>query len=117
MRTRGFFLLTTAVLLVGIAQLLVLPPFEGFDETAHYSYVLEIADTRAIPVFGRSTIAKVVQDYHRWGPMPYTSVPPFNENGAGRIGHSRRILACRTPIGNATACPTSPRGATSPHRR
>ena len=81
MRTRGFFLLTTAVLLIGIAQLLVLPPFEGFDETAHYSYVLEIADTRAIPVFGRSTIAKVVQDYHRWGPMPYTSVPPFNENG------------------------------------
>jgi len=81
MLIRGFFPLTTAVLLIGIAQILILPPFEGFDETAHYSYVLEIADTRAVPVFGRSTIAKVVQDYHRWGPMPYTSVPPFNENG------------------------------------
>src|SRR5262245_21607372 len=81
MRGRGFSLLFAAALLAGIAQLLVLPPFEGFDETAHYSYIREIADTRAIPIFGRSTIAKVVADYHQRGPMPYTSVPPFNQNG------------------------------------
>ena len=78
---RGFILLLGAVVLVGLAQLLVLPPFEGFDETAHYSYIREIADTRTIPIFGRSTIATVVADYRRWGPMPYTTVVPFNQNG------------------------------------
>jgi hypothetical protein len=78
---RGFVLLIAAVVLVGLAQLLVLPPFEGFDETAHYSYIREIADTRTIPIFGQSTIAKLVAEYHRWGPMPYASVVPFNQNG------------------------------------
>ena len=81
MRRRGFSLLFAAILLAGAAQLLVLPPFEGFDETAHYSYIREIADTRRVPIFGRSTIAAIVADYHRLGPMPYTSVPPFNQNG------------------------------------
>jgi hypothetical protein len=81
MRSRGVVLLAAAVLLVGIAQMLVLPPFEGFDETAHYSYIREIADTRAIPVFGRSTMATVVAGYRQGGPMPYTTVAPFNDNG------------------------------------
>src|SRR6185369_2248324 len=64
MRRRGFFPLFAAILLAGAAQLLVLPPFEGFDETAHYSYIREIADTRTIPIFGQSTIAKLVAEYH-----------------------------------------------------
>jgi len=81
MRRRGFSLLFAAILLAGAAQLLVLPPFEGFDETAHYSYIREIADTYRVPIFGRSTIAAIVAEYHRLGPMPYTSVPPFNQNG------------------------------------
>ena len=81
MRRRGFFPLFAAILLAGAAQLLVLPPFEGFDETAHYSYIREIADTHLVPVFGRSTIATIVAEYHQLGPMPYTSVPPFNQNG------------------------------------
>lgn len=81
MRSRSFVALAAAVLLVGIAQLLVLPPFEGFDETAHYSYIREIADTYRIPIYGRSTIASVVAGYRQAGPMPYTTVAPFNENG------------------------------------
>jgi hypothetical protein len=81
MRRRGFSLLFAAILLAGAAQLLVLPPFEGFDETAHYSYIREIADTHLVPIFGRSTIATIVAEYHRLGPMPYTTVPPFNQNG------------------------------------
>src|SRR5215218_10356142 len=81
MYNRGFFLLAAAMVLAGMSQLLVLPPFEGFDETAHYSYIREIADTHAVPIFGRSTIASIVDDYRRWGPMPYNSVVPFNQNG------------------------------------
>src|SRR5262245_17037745 len=80
-RRRGFSLLLAAVILAGAAQLLVLPPFEGFDETAHYSYIREIADTHAIPVFGRSAIATIVAEYQRLGPRPYSSVLPFNQNG------------------------------------
>jgi hypothetical protein len=45
MRRRGFSLLFAVIQLAGAAQLLVLPPVEGFDETAHYSYIREIADT------------------------------------------------------------------------
>jgi hypothetical protein len=81
MRSRDVILLTVAVVLVGVAQLLVLPPFEGFDETAHYSYIREVADTRSIPIFGRSTIATDVAAYRESGPMPYATVEPFNENG------------------------------------
>src|SRR5437868_12356123 len=81
MRNRTIFLLTTAIVLFGVSQILVLPPFEGFDETAHYSYIREIADTHAIPVFGRSTITAGVGDYRRGGPMPYSSVVPFDSNG------------------------------------
>jgi hypothetical protein len=31
--------LLAAALLIGVAQIAELPPFEGFDEIAHYSYI------------------------------------------------------------------------------
>jgi hypothetical protein len=36
-------------LLVGLSFAALLPPFEGFDETAHYSYIEQIAETATRP--------------------------------------------------------------------
>jgi hypothetical protein len=36
--------LVLAALSVGVGWLAILPAFEGFDETAHYSYVQQLAD-------------------------------------------------------------------------
>ena len=44
-RQRTIALLTaTSFVSLGLAYLLLLPPYEGFDETGHYSYVTELAD-------------------------------------------------------------------------
>ena len=34
-----------------LAHVLILPPFESFDETAHYSYVSQLWDRHEIPDF------------------------------------------------------------------
>jgi hypothetical protein len=41
--------LLLASLLIGLAHVAGLPPFEGFDETAHYSYIEQIAKTGTLP--------------------------------------------------------------------
>jgi len=41
--------LLLATLLLGLAQVALLPPWEGFDETAHFSYVQQIADIGTWP--------------------------------------------------------------------
>jgi hypothetical protein len=72
------FLMLAAILLVGIGYLSILPPFEGFDEYVHYSSVRQVADTRTVPIFGRSFIDQTVVDYASHGPMPWSSgAPPF----------------------------------------
>ena len=73
-----------AVLLVGIGYLSILPPFEGFDESVHYSSIRQIADTQTLPIFGRSFIDQTVIDYASHGPMRWSSgAPPFV--GLGRM--------------------------------
>src|SRR5215210_5126030 len=42
-------LLLTATLLIGFAQIALLPPWEGFDESAHYSYIQQLAETGRWP--------------------------------------------------------------------
>src|SRR5438874_968226 len=44
--------LLLASLLIGLAHVAALPPFEGADETAHYSYIEQIAKTGTFPRFG-----------------------------------------------------------------
>jgi hypothetical protein len=44
--------LLLASLLIGLAHVAGLPPFEGFDETAHYSYIEQIAKTGRLPHAG-----------------------------------------------------------------
>ncbi len=63
-------LLIAATLLIGIAWILVQPPFEGFDETMHYSSIREIADTHTLPRYGQSRIARVVEEYGARTPLP-----------------------------------------------
>jgi hypothetical protein len=67
------------LLLIGLGYIAILPPFEGFDENAHYSSLRQIADTGTIPVYGKSFIPQDVANYT--GPVAYSSlIPPF-DNG------------------------------------
>jgi len=78
-RSRRAFALAYLLFLfgIGIGYISITPPFEGFDETAHYSSLREIADTGRIPVLGKSYLDQSVVDYQ--GPMPYeTGNPPFD---------------------------------------
>jgi len=76
-----FILLISAILLIAVGFLAVLPPFEGFDETAHYSSIQQIADTGTIPRYGQSFLSLTVTDYGLHGPLPYSSLkPPFDRN-------------------------------------
>lgn len=61
----------------GLVHIAITPPFEGFDETAHYSSLRQIADTGTIPVYGNSYLDQSVVDYQ--GPIHYdTGAPPFD---------------------------------------
>lgn len=46
-------------LLIGLAQVAQTPPFEGFDENAHYSYVQQIGETGRGPAAGGPMSAEV----------------------------------------------------------
>lgn len=83
-RWRRIGLLSAAgVLLIGIGYLAILPPFEGFDEPAHYSSARQIAYTGTVPIRGRSFIDRFVQDYEKAAPMPWGSRnPPFDQTGS-----------------------------------
>jgi len=79
--SRSIFLLIFGYLLLGVAHIALLPPWEGFDETAHYSYLQQITDTHKIPRQGASFISKDVETYRLFAPIPYSSVPPVEHNG------------------------------------
>jgi Dolichyl-phosphate-mannose-protein mannosyltransferase len=66
-----------ALFFIGLGYLAILPPFEGFDEIAHYSSIRQIADTKTIPLYGSSFLDREVTDYK--GPVAYGSLePPFD---------------------------------------
>jgi hypothetical protein len=73
-------LLLTASLLIGIAQIAILPPWEGFDETAHFSYIQQLAEKHVWPGRG-DPLSLEVEDYAKVAPMPYSSTPPYDDNG------------------------------------
>jgi 4-amino-4-deoxy-L-arabinose transferase-like glycosyltransferase len=65
------------LLLIGLGYLAILPIFEGFDETASFSSLRQIADAKTIPVNGKSYLDKEITDYK--GPVAYSSgLPPFD---------------------------------------
>ncbi len=78
MRFNTIILLSLAILLISVANVLILPPFEGFDEIAHYSSIKQIAETGTIPISGKSYLSQYVIDYRQHGPVPYSTLqPPF----------------------------------------
>jgi hypothetical protein len=75
------YCLLAVVALLGIAHVAFLPPFEGYDEPAHYSYVQQLADLVQIPRLGVAMIARDVEDYP--GPLAADSL------SSGRRGQDR----------------------------
>ncbi|MBI1272843.1 MAG: hypothetical protein GC131_01995 [Alphaproteobacteria bacterium] len=75
------WLLVFALFLTGVAHLALLPPFEGYDETMHYSSIQQIATTGKIPFYGEAKISQTVVAYRDIGPMPYSTNRPFENNG------------------------------------
>jgi hypothetical protein len=68
-----------AVFLVGIATLTLLPPWEGADETAHWSYIQELADLGHGPRPGVDGLSADLARYP--GPRPYGDTEPYDETG------------------------------------
>jgi hypothetical protein len=77
--TRLVFILIVAVLVTGTGWLALLPPWEGFDETAHFSSIQQIADTGTLPRLGNSYLSRDVVGYADHLPTKYLSEPPFDE--------------------------------------
>ena len=78
---RAVFLLLAANLALGIGYIAILPPWEGFDETAHYSSLQQIADTKTIPKYGSARISRDVETYSEYAPIPYSGHLPVEQNG------------------------------------
>jgi hypothetical protein len=74
-------LLWVATYLLGVAFICFLPPWEGYDEIAHYSYAQQLADTGTRPMLGNGQLSMDVETYRRLGPTPYSTTPPFDVNG------------------------------------
>ena len=68
-------------LLLGLALIAFLPPWEGYDENAHYASIQEAADTGRLPVLGESRLSTNVEQYADYAPLPYASTPPMESNG------------------------------------
>ena len=68
-------LLLLAVFLFGVAHVAALPPFEGYDEVAHWSSIQQIADEGRIPVYGRDHLSADVTRYP--GPMASGTGQPY----------------------------------------
>jgi len=45
-----------------IANVLLLPPYEGFDETTNYSYISILSDRHEIPDFHRTLLDAAVEN-------------------------------------------------------
>lgn len=64
-----------------LAYALMTPAYEGFDETAHYSYISYLAETGRIPDFRSTKIDANVENDQKLIPKPYNSFPPYQNNG------------------------------------
>jgi hypothetical protein len=71
------FLLLLSVCFAGIAHIALLPPFEGYDETAHFSYIQQLADTGRIPVYGEDRLSADIAAYR--GPMAAPAGQPYRD--------------------------------------
>ncbi len=75
-------LIGLSVFLFGVGQILLTPPFEGFDENAHYGSVQQIAETGTIPRYRIDRVGAQWASYRQNAPTPYATRPPFEDNRA-----------------------------------
>lgn len=64
-----------------LAYALMTPAYEGFDETAHYSYISYLAKTEHIPDFRSTKLDANVENDQKIIPKPYKTFPPYQDNG------------------------------------
>ncbi len=83
-------MLLLGVYLLGLFQVLILPPFEGFDETAHYSYLQQIALTGTWPRHGQPMSADI-DDYLKVAPTATSMNPSWTYDGF--FAASREVIA------------------------
>ena len=74
-------LLALFMALMGIGQLLLLPPFEGFDEKGHFSLIAQTAHEGRFPFDGMAYLDQRITDYQKEAPMPYAVLEPYEQNG------------------------------------
>jgi 4-amino-4-deoxy-L-arabinose transferase-like glycosyltransferase len=96
---RNVALLLLASLLVGLAHIALLPPFEGFDETGHYSYIQQVAETGTWPRRG-GKMSKDIDDYLKVAPTTDAmhgawTYQPFFAAGPAVIAAGRQAI--KTP--------------------
>lgn len=95
---RATLLLFSASLALGVAYISCLPPWEGFDETAHYSYLQQLVDSNQVPRRGASFFSRDVEDYAQRAPLPYDTRPgrftyrTFFEAPPGRVADGRATI-------------------------
>ncbi len=63
-------------LALGFAHIAILPPWEGFDEPYHYSYVQQLSETGELPSRETARVSQDVARYALAAPMPYELTPP-----------------------------------------
>jgi hypothetical protein len=100
-------LLLAGALLIGFAQIAITPPFEGFDETTHYSYIAQLADTGRWPNFGDPISADV---------EAITQITPLPESAHTAVSYSKFFQGSAASIAAAGARLHAPRDPALPWR-
>ncbi len=73
--------MAVAFLSLMLANTLMLPPYEGFDENGHYSYISFLADRHGIPDFRSTEFDFASSENADHMPRRYSATPPFEKNG------------------------------------
>ena len=86
-RYKFFFSLFICILILGGSlNIFITPPFENFDEAAHFSAIKQIAYENKIVKKKDSFVDKNIQNYKQIGPGPYGSgIPPFDKGEHGIV--------------------------------
>jgi len=73
----AIILLLLGNFLLGASYIAMLPIWEGFDETAHFSYIQQIADIRKLPLDGKDPISTDIEKYYEYAPVPHALAAEF----------------------------------------
>ena len=66
----AIILLLAGSFLLGASYIAILPIWEGFDETAHFSYIQQVADSKKLPLDGKDPISTDIEKYYQYAPVP-----------------------------------------------